>query len=106
MGDVMSGAIAGRLAGKVAIVTGAGSGIGRATAIKFAAEGARVAMLSRTAETGVEAANEAVASARHGGDAVSIRTDVTQSDQVASAFRQVADRWGGLDISFNAAGIS
>jgi NAD(P)-dependent dehydrogenase (short-subunit alcohol dehydrogenase family) len=95
----------GRLAGKVAVVTGAGSGIGRATAIRFVAEGALVALLSRTAESGESAAEEARAAAGSG-DAVFVQTDVTRSEQVKAAIDETLARWGRLDAIFNAAGIS
>jgi NAD(P)-dependent dehydrogenase (short-subunit alcohol dehydrogenase family) len=101
-----SRASCGRLAGKVAVVTGAGSGIGRATAIRFAQEGARVALLSRTAESGESAAAEARAVAGPGGDAVFVQTDVTQSNQVKAAIDDTVTRWGRLNAIFNAAGIS
>ena len=84
----------GRLAGKVAIVTGAGSGIGRATAIRFAEEGARVLLLSRTAETGEAAAAEANVGAGPGGAAVFRRTDVTVATEVEAAIQEAASRWG------------
>lgn len=96
----------GRLAGKVAIVTGAGSGIGRAAAIAFAAEGAKVTLLSRTAESGEAAALEATEYAAFGGEAWFVQTDVTRHDQVAAAVAGAVKRWGRLDAIFNAAGIS
>lgn len=96
----------GRLAGKVTIVTGAGSGIGRAAAIRFASEGARVALLSRTPGSGEEAAAEAGRVAGPGGDAVFVPTDVTVAGQVEGAIQATLQRWGRLDGMFNAAGIS
>jgi NAD(P)-dependent dehydrogenase (short-subunit alcohol dehydrogenase family) len=96
----------GRLAGKVAIVTGASSGIGRAAALRFAMEGARVAMLSRGADTGEAAASEASAVARFGGEAAFLRADVSREDDVQRIFSGVVERWGRLDCMFNAAGIS
>jgi NAD(P)-dependent dehydrogenase (short-subunit alcohol dehydrogenase family) len=97
---------AGRMAGRVAIVTGAGSGIGRAAALLFAAEGARVAMLSRTAESGEDAAAAANGAAAFGGEALFLQTDVTQPEQVEAAVAGTVARWGRLDAIFNAAGIS
>jgi NAD(P)-dependent dehydrogenase (short-subunit alcohol dehydrogenase family) len=96
----------GRLAGKVAIVTGAGSGIGRATATRFAEEGARVLLLSRTDETGEAAAAEANAGTGPGGAAAFRRTDVTVAAEVEAAVQEAVARWGQLDAIFNAAGIS
>jgi NAD(P)-dependent dehydrogenase (short-subunit alcohol dehydrogenase family) len=92
-----------RLAGKIVLVTGAGSGIGRSSAIRFAAEGASVLLLSRTAETGESAAEEARAA---GGDALFLQTDVTVADQVEQAVKTAIDRWGRIDGLFNVAGIS
>lgn len=93
----------GRVAGKVAIVTGASSGIGRAAVIQFAREGASVALLSRGAEPGERAADEARAA---DADAVFIATDVSVAEQVEAAVEVVVRRWGRLDVMFNAAGIS
>jgi NAD(P)-dependent dehydrogenase (short-subunit alcohol dehydrogenase family) len=92
-----------RLAGKVAIVTGASSGIGRAAAMRFAREGAKVALLSRGPEAGEAAAEEARES---GADAAFIATDVSVTEQVEEAVDAVVGRWGRLDVMFNAAGIS
>lgn len=96
----------GRLAGKVAIVTGAGSGIGRAAAIRFASEGATTILLSRTADSGEEAATEARQAATSGSSAVFMHTDVTQPDQVERAIADTMNEFGRLDAIFNAAGIS
>lgn len=96
----------GRLAGNVAIVTGASSGIGLAAAIRFVEEGAKVAMISRSAASGVAGQTEANERARFGGEAVFIRGDVSSEADVQLAIATVVDRWGRLDCMFNAAGIS
>jgi NAD(P)-dependent dehydrogenase (short-subunit alcohol dehydrogenase family) len=87
-----------RLAGKVAVVTGAGSGIGLATARRFASEGAKVVCADIDATAGQVAADEV------GG--LFIAVDVTSEDDVKALFNQAADAYGGLDITFNNAGIS
>ena len=87
--------------GKVALVTGGGTGIGRATALAFAAAGARVAIASRSQATGAEVVrhiNEA------GGDAVWIQTDVSQPAQVEAMVASVLSTFGRLDVAFNNAG--
>lgn len=90
------------LAGKVALVTGATSGIGRATALAFAREGARVVVAGRREKEGADAVAEIKAA---GGEAIFVRTDVTrEADHVALVERAVAT-FGRLDIAFNNAGI-
>lgn len=85
----------GRLEGKRAIVSGAGSGIGRATAIKFADEGAKVGLLEINIEA-VEQVEKEIT--ERGGEALALPTDVTDEQQVAHAVEVVTDAWGGLDV--------
>jgi NAD(P)-dependent dehydrogenase (short-subunit alcohol dehydrogenase family) len=92
-----------RLEGKVAIVTGAASGIGRATAIRFAQEGARVVIADVNVDEG-EATARAI---RHAaGSARFIRTDVSRSTEVDNLFAAAAEDFGGVDVVFNNAGIA
>ena len=96
----------GRLNGKVAMITGAGGGIGRATAIRFAEEGARVAALDIDTGRGQETAEEAGAAAADGGGAVFIETDVTDRASVAAAVDRIVGDWGALHVLHNNAGGS
>ncbi len=85
----------GRLAGRVALVTGASRGVGRVMAGRFAAEGAKVALIARNAE-GVADAARAI-----GGAAIGLVADVTREDEVNAAFAQVIETLGGIDILVN-----
>ena len=91
-----------RLAGKVAIVTGAASGIGRGCAIAFAEEGARVAIADVNRTGGAETA---ALIASRGGRAVFVETDVTSEPSVENLVQKAIERWGKIDILFNNAGI-
>jgi 3-oxoacyl-[acyl-carrier protein] reductase len=92
----------GKLDGRVAVVTGAGRGIGAAEAIKMAEEGASVAVLDLSAEAG----QDTVATIKKaGGEAVAIACDVSSAKQVGVAFEEVAHRFGRIDILVNNAGL-
>ena len=91
--------MAGSLDGKIAVITGAGSGIGAATAKVFAREGATVVLADVNVEGGQQVASEI------GGDATFITTDVTQEHDVIKLIEQTVARFGRLDCAFNNAGI-
>lgn len=93
----------GKLESKVAIVTGGGSGIGKAISRDFAKEGARVVLAARNGAKLAQAAEELGAG---GSTVVSIPTDVTDEAQVHSLFERVMARFGRLDILVNNAGVS
>lgn len=88
------------MSGKVCIVTGGGSGIGRATAIRFAEEGARVTCIDINAEAVSATAKEI------GEDAFPVQADVSDPAQVEAYTDETAERWGKLDIVFNNAGVN
>jgi NAD(P)-dependent dehydrogenase (short-subunit alcohol dehydrogenase family) len=97
----------GRMEGKVAFITGGGGGIGRATAERFAEEGAKVVVAELDAELGEAAAESArIRAANSGGDAHFIRCDITEHDQVAAAIAETVARFGKLDVLHNNAGGS
>jgi len=90
------------LEGKVAFVTGAGGGIGRAAALAFARTGAGVAVADLAEEANQETATLIE---QAGGHAVAVRCDVTRADDVQAAFQTTVDEFGRLDAAFNNAGI-
>ncbi|HEY6277855.1 MAG TPA: 3-oxoacyl-ACP reductase [Streptosporangiaceae bacterium] len=87
-----------RLLGRVAVVTGAGSGIGLASARRLAAEGAKVAVVDLDGETGKAAADEI--------EGLFIQADVTSADDVVAMYEATLGAFGRIDIAFNNAGIS
>jgi NAD(P)-dependent dehydrogenase (short-subunit alcohol dehydrogenase family) len=91
-----------RFKGKVAVVTGAASGIGRAAAVAFAREGAAVVIVDKNREQGEEVAKEIQ---EQGGDALYVHTDITQETEVQAMVENVTGHWGHLDILVNNAGI-
>jgi len=92
----------GRLEGRTALITGAGSGIGRESALLFAREGARVAVVDRDADRAAEAA-AAIAAA--GGRALAIAADVSVARQVEQAVTSAEQTFGALHVLFHNAGI-
>lgn len=95
-------ATANRFTNKVAFITGAANGIGRATALAFATEGARVAILDRSADA-LAAVEASLKDA--GCEVLAITCDVSLPDQVEAAVKQIVERFGRLDIAFNNAGV-
>ena len=91
-----------QFAGKVVLVTGGGSGLGRAAVELLASAGADVAVADIDRERGEEVAERARGL---GADAVFVATDVTREDEVAALVQQVIDRWGRLDGALNNAGM-
>ncbi len=91
------------LNGKVALVTGAGSGIGKATAVLLAKQGARVAALSHTANEIVQTMNEIK---QNGNDGITVVADVAEESQMQQAIQQVVNQWGRIDVVFANAGIN
>jgi 3-oxoacyl-[acyl-carrier protein] reductase len=95
--------MASELSGKVAIVTGGGSGIGRAAALAFAQAGCAVIVAGRTAEKTAAVAAEI---RQNGGDATGLGVDVSRGDEVQRMILAAVGEFGGLDILFSNAGIS
>ena len=89
----------GRLDGKVAVITGAAGGMGREAALLFCAEGARVCVADVDREHGEQTAADA-------GDAFFFQVDVSDPDSVRAMYAATAERFGGIDVLYNNAGIS
>ena len=96
--------MSGRLDGKVAVITGGASGMGRSTVLRFLDEGARVVVADLNEETGAETLE--LAKARGAGDRVCfVHTDVSQEEQVEAMISRASSEYGRLDCVFNNAGI-
>lgn len=95
--------MSGRLVDKVSLITGAGSGIGRASALLFAAEGSRVAVADIDPEAALETARLITEA---GGTAADFRVDVTDPDDGETLAEAVVERFGAIDVLFNNAGIA
>lgn len=93
----------GRLAGRVAFITGAGAGIGRASARLFAQEGASIVIAEKSADAGARVAAEIEAA---GGQALALETDVTQEASIERAVAAAVARFGAIHVLFNCAGGS
>lgn len=90
------------LQGRTAVVTGAASGMGAATALHFAADGARVALLSRRQERLDDVATQIRAA---GGEAMVLAVDITDADAVTAAAARIESEWGPVDTVVNSAGV-
>jgi NAD(P)-dependent dehydrogenase (short-subunit alcohol dehydrogenase family) len=92
-----------QLVGKVALITGAGSGIGKATALLLAKEGAKIAALGK----GEEDIKQTVTQIKNaGGEAIPLVADISQPQEMQSAIQQISNHWGTVDIVFANAGIN
>ncbi len=91
-----------RLEGKVAVITGAGGGVGRASALRFAAQGASIVCADVIDEANEQTVAEVIAAS---GSAVAVHVDVTNLDEAAAMIEAAESNFGGLDILFNNAGV-
>jgi NAD(P)-dependent dehydrogenase (short-subunit alcohol dehydrogenase family) len=108
MGEALSkeeapNAIGDRMRGKICLVTGGGSGIGRAAALKMAGEGAAAVLIAGRREAEIEAT--AAACQMLGAQALAVRADVTREEEVERLVDAAVERYGGLDVAFNNAGF-
>ena len=101
--DAPANAATNRLKGKVCLVTGGGSGIGRAAALKMAEEGATAVVIAGRREAEIE--STAAECRALGTQALAIRTDVTREDDVERLVRSTVERYGRLDVALNNAGF-
>ena len=92
-----------QLTGKVALITGAGSGIGKAAAVLLAKEGAKIGALGRTDDELKAVVSDIQAT---GGEAMILKADISQPEQMQQAVEQLVNQWGRLDIVFANAGIN
>ncbi|HEY9642754.1 MAG TPA: SDR family NAD(P)-dependent oxidoreductase [Coleofasciculaceae cyanobacterium] len=92
-----------QLKDKVALITGTGSGIGRATALLFAQEGAKVVAIDRTSKTAEETA---AAIREQGGEIIVLIADISQSDLMQQAIQDIGEKFGHIDIVFANAGVN
>ena len=100
----VGGSVSGQLEGKIAIITGAGSGIGRSLAIGLARAGAQVAIADIDTNAAGETAQ--LIESEIGSETIVIKCNVTSEESVYAGFDQLIDAWGGLDILVNAAGVA
>jgi NAD(P)-dependent dehydrogenase (short-subunit alcohol dehydrogenase family) len=92
-----------QLAGKVALITGAGSGIGKAAALMLAKEGARIAALDLDPKEVQQVAEEIQCNK---GEALALSADISKPDQMDKAIKQIGDKWKRIDVVFANAGIN
>ena len=92
-----------RFSGRVAVVTGGSRGIGKATALRLAGEGAKVVITSTTEEGSKKVADEIV---KNGGEAIGVKCDVTNREDVKALMKTAFDTYGSLDILVNNAGVT
>lgn len=102
-GDGLQAKSSGRMSGKVCLVTGGGSGIGRATALKMAEEGAAAVLIAGRRQSEIEDAAKACEDL--GTEACALRTDVTREEEVERLIATAIERYGRLDVAFNNAGF-